>query len=175
LLASRTSLPVTASGYQKTDNRRQKTDNRFKPPRSMHYAPCPMRTFRGVGPTASGSEREPTARRGRRLPDAHNYLPQFLTFSASHLPIFLVCPATRNRIRIPEDRCQRTAVRGQNERIRSDRRYVYEAASLKQPAQGRVKVIENTVLEKERSKEFELSKNDRFKISCHNFDIVLIF
>jgi hypothetical protein len=80
--------------------------------------------------------------------------------------------ATRNRIQIPEDRRQRSAVRGQNERIRSDRRYVYEAGSLKQPAQGRVKVIENTVLEKERSKEFELSKSDRFKISRPNPSIL---
>jgi hypothetical protein len=42
----------------------------FKSPYSMHHALC-------------------------ALPSAHNYLSQFLTFSASHLPIFLACPATR--------------------------------------------------------------------------------
>jgi hypothetical protein len=60
-------------------------------------------------------------------------------------------------------------VKSQKERIRRYRRYVYEAGSLNQPAKGSVKVIEDKVLEKERSKEFELSKSDRFRYRTRYF------
>jgi hypothetical protein len=65
------------------------------------------------------------------------------------------------------------------ERLRSYRRYVYEAGAINQPAKGRApeeyaslsqvnstgqaKVIKDNVLEKERKREFELSRNDRFR------------
>ncbi len=60
-------------------------------------------------------------------------------------------------------------VKSKKERIRRYRRYVYEAGSLNQPEKGNVKVIENRVLEKERSKEFELSKSDRFRYRTRYF------
>jgi len=55
------------------------------------------------------------------------------------------------------------------ERIRRYRRYVYEAGSLNQSAKGSVKVIDDEVLEKERRKEFELSKSDRFRYRTRYF------
>jgi hypothetical protein len=49
------------------------------------------------------------------------------------------------------------------------RRYVYEAGSLSRPEKGNIKVIEDKVLEKERSREFELSRSDRFKYRTRYF------
>ena len=60
-------------------------------------------------------------------------------------------------------------VRSKKERIRRYRRYVYEAGSLNRPEKGSVKVIEDKVLEKERSRAFELSKNDRFRYRTRYF------
>ena len=56
-----------------------------------------------------------------------------------------------------------------DERIRRYRWYVYEAGSINQPAKGQVKVIEDKVLAKERSKEFELSKSNRFRYRTRYF------
>ena len=63
------------------------------------------------------------------------------------------------------DKC----LKSKKERIRRYRRYVYEAGSLNQPEKGKVKVIKEKVLEKERSKEFELSRSDRFKYRTRYF------
>ncbi len=60
-------------------------------------------------------------------------------------------------------------VKSKKERIRRYRRYVYEAGTLNQPEKGSVKVIEDKVLKKERSKEFELSKSDRFRYRTRYF------
>jgi len=60
-------------------------------------------------------------------------------------------------------------VKSKKERIRRYRRYVYEAGSINKPEKGSVKVIEDKVLEKERSKEFELSKSDRFRYRTRYF------
>jgi len=60
-------------------------------------------------------------------------------------------------------------VKSQKERIRRYRRYVYEAGSLNQPEKGTVKVIGEKLLEKERSRGFELSKNDRFRYRTRYF------
>jgi hypothetical protein len=60
-------------------------------------------------------------------------------------------------------------VKSKKERIRRYRRYVYEAGALNQPEKGSVKVIEDKVLEKERCKEFELSKSDRFRYRTRYF------
>jgi len=54
-------------------------------------------------------------------------------------------------------------IKSKIERIRRYRRYVYEAGSVNQLEKGNVKVIEDKVLEKERSREFELSRSDRFR------------
>jgi hypothetical protein len=51
-------------------------------------------------------------------------------------------------------------VKSKKERIRRYRRYVYEAGSLNQPEK---------VFEKERSKEFELSRSDRFRYRTRYF------
>lgn len=48
-------------------------------------------------------------------------------------------------------------VKSKKERIRRYRRYVYKAGSINQPEKGKVKVIKNKVLEKERNRSFELS------------------
>ena len=60
-------------------------------------------------------------------------------------------------------------VKRKKERIRRYRRYVYEAGSLNRPEKGNVKVIEDSVFEKERSKEFELSRSDRFRYRTRYF------
>jgi putative transposase len=65
----------------------------------------------------------------------------------------------------PADKCHKSI----KERIRRYRRYVYEAGSLNQSAKGSVKAIEDKVIEKERSKEFELSKTDRFRYRTRYF------
>jgi hypothetical protein len=60
-------------------------------------------------------------------------------------------------------------VKSKKERIRRYRRYVYEAGSVNQPQKGNVKVIEDKLLEKERRREFELSRNDRFRYRTRYF------
>jgi hypothetical protein len=63
-------------------------------------------------------------------------------------------------------------VKSEKERIIRYRRYVYEAGALKQPETGSVKVIDDKVLDEERSRELELSKSDRFvskEVSHHFF------
>ena len=59
--------------------------------------------------------------------------------------------------------------KAKKERIRRYRRYVYEAGSLNRPEKGKVKVIKNKVLEKERKKDFELSRSDRFNYRTRYF------
>src|SRR5210317_1143621 len=70
-------------------------------------------------------------------------------------------------------------VNSEKERIRRYRRYVYEAGALNRPEKGKTpekyaplsqvnftgqaKVIGDRILEKERKREFELSRNDRFR------------
>ena len=63
------------------------------------------------------------------------------------------------------DKC----LNGQKERIRRYRQYVYEAGSVNQPEKGNVRVIEDKVLEKERRRAFELSRNDRFRYRTRYF------
>jgi REP-associated tyrosine transposase len=60
-------------------------------------------------------------------------------------------------------------VKSENERIRRYRRYVYEAGAINQPGKGRVKVIKDKVLEKERKRDFALSRNDRFRYRTRYF------
>ena len=65
----------------------------------------------------------------------------------------------------PADECHKS----EKERIRSYRRYVYEAGALNQPEKGSVQVIEDKLLKKERSRGFELSKSDRFRYRTRYF------
>jgi REP element-mobilizing transposase RayT len=60
-------------------------------------------------------------------------------------------------------------VKSKKERVTRYRRYVYEAGSVNQPVKGSAKVIEDKVLEKERSRAFELSKSDRFRYRTRYF------
>jgi REP element-mobilizing transposase RayT len=60
-------------------------------------------------------------------------------------------------------------VKSKKERIRRYRRYVYEAGAVNQPERGKAKVIDGKVLEKERNREFELSRNDRFRYRTRYF------
>ena len=60
-------------------------------------------------------------------------------------------------------------VKSKKERIRRYRRYVYEAGAVNQPEKGKVEVINGKVLEKERNREFELSRSDRFRYRTRYF------
>ena len=76
-------------------------------------------------------------------------------------------------------------VKNEKERIRRYRRYVYEAGALNRPergnttvkyappsqvnSKGQAKVIGDRILEKERKREFELSRNDRFRYRTRYF------
>lgn len=55
------------------------------------------------------------------------------------------------------------------ERLKHYRRYVYEAGSISRPEKGKIKVIEDKVIEMERSRGFELSKSDRFRYRTRYF------
>jgi hypothetical protein len=60
-------------------------------------------------------------------------------------------------------------VKSKKERIRRYRRYVYEAGAVNRPEKGKTKVIGDRILEKERSREFELSRSDRFRYRTRYF------
>jgi hypothetical protein len=60
-------------------------------------------------------------------------------------------------------------VKSEKERIRSYRRYVYEAGAVNRPEKGKTKVIGDRILEKERNRKFELSRNDRFRYRTRYF------
>src|SRR5210317_100745 len=60
-------------------------------------------------------------------------------------------------------------VKSENERIRRYRRYVYEAGAVNRPEKGKIKVIGDRILEKERKREFELSRSDRFRYRTRYF------
>jgi len=60
-------------------------------------------------------------------------------------------------------------VKSEKERIRRYRRYVYEAGAINRPEKGKTKVIGNRILEKERNREFELSRSDRFRYRTRYF------
>ncbi len=60
-------------------------------------------------------------------------------------------------------------VKSEKERIRRYRRYVYEAGAVNRSEQGRSKVVGDRILEKERKRQFELSRNDRFRYRTRYF------
>ncbi len=60
-------------------------------------------------------------------------------------------------------------VKNEKERIRGYRRYVYEAGAVNRPEKGKTKVIGDRILEKERKREFELSRSDRFRYRTRYF------
>ena len=60
-------------------------------------------------------------------------------------------------------------VKSEKERIRKYRRYVYEAGAVNRSEKGKIKVIKDRILEKERKREFELSRNDRFRYRTRYF------
>jgi REP element-mobilizing transposase RayT len=60
-------------------------------------------------------------------------------------------------------------VKSRKERIRRYRRYVYEAGALNRPEKKMAKVIDDKVVEKERNREFELSRSDRFRYRTRYF------
>jgi putative transposase len=60
-------------------------------------------------------------------------------------------------------------VKSEKERVRRYRRYVYEAGAVTRPEKGKTKVIGDKILEKERKREFELSRNDRFRYRTRYF------
>jgi len=60
-------------------------------------------------------------------------------------------------------------VKSEKERIRGYRRYVYEAGAVNRPDKGKTKVIGDKMLGKERKREFELSRSDRFRYRTRYF------
>ena len=60
-------------------------------------------------------------------------------------------------------------VKNIKERIIRYRRYVYEAGAINRPEKGKIKVIRDRILEKERKREFELSRSDRFRYRTRYF------
>jgi hypothetical protein len=60
-------------------------------------------------------------------------------------------------------------VKSEKERIRRYRRYVYEAGAINRSEKGKTKIIGDRILEKERKREFELSRNDRFRYRTRYF------
>jgi putative transposase len=60
-------------------------------------------------------------------------------------------------------------VQCKDERIRRYRRYVYESGALNQTDKGNAKVIDDKVIKKERLREFELSRSDRFRYRTRYF------
>jgi hypothetical protein len=60
-------------------------------------------------------------------------------------------------------------VKSQKERIRRYRRYVYEAGAISRPEKRQTKVIDDKVVAKERKKEFEISRINRFRYRTRYF------
>jgi putative transposase len=60
-------------------------------------------------------------------------------------------------------------VKNKKERIRRYRRYVYEAGALDRPEKGKLRVIDEKLIKKERIREFELSASDRFRCRTRYF------
>ncbi len=60
-------------------------------------------------------------------------------------------------------------VKSEKERIRRYRRYVYEAGAISRPDKMQAKVIDDRILAKERRRDFELSRNDRFRYRTRYF------
>jgi len=61
------------------------------------------------------------------------------------------------------------SIKNEKDRIRRYRRFVYEAGAVNRPEKGRSKVIGDKILEKERKRKFELSRNDRFRYRTRYF------
>jgi REP element-mobilizing transposase RayT len=60
-------------------------------------------------------------------------------------------------------------VKSEKQRIRRYRRYVYEVGAVNRPEKGKSKVIGDKILRKERKREFELSRSDRFRYRTRYF------
>ncbi len=65
----------------------------------------------------------------------------------------------------PADKC----LKSKKERIRRYHRYVYEAGAVNRPEKGKSRGIGDRILEKERNREFELSRSDRFRYRTRYF------
>ncbi len=60
-------------------------------------------------------------------------------------------------------------VKNKKERIRRYRRYVYETGAVDRPEKNRSKVIDEKVLKKERKKDFNINRIDRFRYRTRYF------
>ena len=60
-------------------------------------------------------------------------------------------------------------VKSQKERLRRYRRYVYEAGAIDRPDKLQARVVDEKVLEKERRKNFEISRLSRFRYRTRYF------
>lgn len=60
-------------------------------------------------------------------------------------------------------------IKNKKERVRRYRRYVYEAGAVDHPEKGRKKVMDQGIVEKEREKDFEMTRIDRFRCRTRYF------
>jgi len=60
-------------------------------------------------------------------------------------------------------------VKSEKERIRRYRRYVYEAGALNRLEKGKLRVIDDKVIKKERIRGFKLNASDRFRYRMRYF------
>jgi hypothetical protein len=60
-------------------------------------------------------------------------------------------------------------VKSKKERIRRYRRYVYEAGAIDHPEKSQAKVIKKDIIEKERKKNYEITRIDRFQYRTRYF------
>ena len=66
-------------------------------------------------------------------------------------------------------------VKNPKERIRRYRQYVYEAGAVNHPNKVQAKVIDDKIVTKERKKEFEINRINRFRVRTRYFtDSVII-
>jgi putative transposase len=59
--------------------------------------------------------------------------------------------------------------KGQKERIRRYRRYVYEAGALNRPDKMRANIIDDKIVAKQRKRKFDITRIDRFRYRTRYF------
>ena len=95
-----------------------------------------------------------------------------ISFSAdfpAHCYVYHVQTRNRDNFLSTDFGLKEFNVKSEKERIRRYRRYVYEAGAINRPEKGKTKVIGDKMLEKERNREFELSRSDRFRYRTRYF------
>ncbi len=92
-------------------------------------------------------------------------MPASLTVSktTAGIPLATMCKPTARVISFRLIGLKEFNVKSKKERIRRYRRYVYEAGALSRPDKMQAKVIDVKVVAKERKKDFEINRINRFR------------